>query len=379
MKLPVFTVVLCCVFAGGAAASSYSEFNAGIASYKRKDFDAARHHMDAALAAPDLNPAFRAPAHYIRGETYAVSKQPQKAVEDFSQAIAADPLYLDALQARCLAYVQMNQLDAAVGDISALIRATPSSIAAYDERAALYLVQNKFDLAIADLTTVIGIAPDSVFSYVLRGGAYRLHGDTAKAMDDIDKAVDLAPHTSVPYYERGLIHEQQGDYERARADYADSAKYVHGDNELTTHIALVAWKSGDFANAAKSFQIVRDAGDAKYSPFAALWVVIASASAGNVDTANAIPATLDRSKWPGPLLDLYAGTSSLDAVLKAATIGDAKTQASQICEANFYGGEWNLLHHNNDAAKTELSTAASTCPVEFIEHDTAAVALRRLQ
>ncbi len=66
MKARILAGLLSLLFAGAAIASTYSVFNAGIASSLRDDWDGTIAQLTAALAAPDLNPAFRAPAYYDR-------------------------------------------------------------------------------------------------------------------------------------------------------------------------------------------------------------------------------------------------------------------------------------------------------------------------
>lgn len=374
----ILGVVMCCVFTTGAAASSYSDFNAGIAAFKRRDFDGASAHMTAALAAPDLNPAFRAPAYAIRGEASMLAKQPTKAIADLSAALAADPLYSDAYEARAACYVATGQFDLAIADITALIRSKPFSTVPYDQRAAIYLAQKNFDAALADLSTVVNLAPKMASSYIIRSAAYREHGDYVKALADLDKADDISSGNAAVYFERGLVHEAMADYVRARDDYGEASRRLPASAVLKVHLALLSWKTGDFAGAVTAFQAIRDSGDKQTAPYAALWTALSAAAGGDADMAKAITSNLDRSKWPGPMLDLYAGTSTVDAMTKAASTGDANMQPTQICEAEFYGGMWNVLHHNSGAGKVQLETAAANCAPQDIEHDAAAVALRRL-
>jgi hypothetical protein len=68
----------------------------------------------------------------------------------------------------------------------------------------------------------------------------------------------------------------------------------------------------------------------------------------------------------------------VDAVMKAASIGDALAQKEHGCEANFYAGEWYVLHHNLAAGKPLIAAAAENCPTDFYEYNAALSAYRRL-
>ena len=54
------------------------------------------------------------------------------------------------------------------------------------------------------------------------------------------------------------------------------------------------------------------------------------------------------------------------------------TQRNQTCEADFYVGEWQVLHANAALAKPLLQAAAANCPNDFIERAAAGAELERL-
>jgi rhomboid protease GluP len=56
----------------------------------------------------------------------------------------------------------------------------------------------------------------------------------------------------------------------------------------------------------------------------------------------------------------------------------AAANPSERCEAQFYGGEWQLLQGDGAAAATALTAALDNCPKSFIEHKGAEAELKRL-
>jgi lipoprotein NlpI len=374
-KLCVLAVVLCTAFAGPAAASTYSDFNAGIAAFKRMDMDAALTHLNAALAAPDLNPAFRPAAYFDRAQIFAFKMQWKNAIADFGSALAADPLYLDAYEARARCYAATGQLDLAIADLSTLITQKPALPTGYMERGNIYLVQNNLDAAIADFTAVISLTPDAPWPHAGRAHAYRRQGDTAKAMDDIDKAIDMDSQQPSYFLNRAALYQLTADYRHAAKDYESAAALKPSDMSIVMQQGIVAWKQNDLSAANAFFTKVRGSSDKVAAPYAALWAVIA---AGLSDADKSAAADLSRANWPGPILDLYFGGASPSQMMKAAAIGNVKAQTSQLCEANFYGAEWYLLHGNADAAKPMLAAAAANCPDDFVERDAAVFAQQKL-
>ena len=76
----------------------------------------------------------------------------------------------------------------------------------------------------------------------------------------------------------------------------------------------------------------------KYA-YAALWLNI-------VDTRSNLPSQLaeatgliDMTKWPAPVIRLFLGQTTPEAVLVAADDPNAKTKQGKVCEANFYTAE----------------------------------------
>jgi lipoprotein NlpI len=78
-------------------------------------------------------------------------------------------------------------------------------------------------------------------------------------------------------------------------------------------------------------------------------------------------------QWPAAIIDLYLGKVGTDAALAAAT------NSVERAEAEFYVGEWHLLHGNHAGAVTALQAAVKGCPDNFIEHTAAVVELKRLE
>ena len=68
------------------------------------------------------------------------------------------------------------------------------------------------------------------------------------------------------------------------------------------------------------------------------------------------------TKWPASLVRLYLGQMTIQAVLAETGDGDAKTNSAQVCEANFYGGEWALQRGAKDQAVRQLRLARRAPP-----------------
>ena len=115
-------------------------------------------------------------------------------------------------------------------------------------------------------------------------------------------------------------------------------------------------------------------------PYYALWAdILSKRNHRQSGLAQAI-SRIDMAKWPAPIVRLFLGEGGSAAVLAAARDPDVETQASRLCEANFYIGEVALEHGAHEVAARRFRLAATNCPhgVDFVEGPAAEAELRAL-
>jgi lipoprotein NlpI len=107
--------------------------------------------------------------------------------------------------------------------------------------------------------------------------------------------------------------------------------------------------------------------DPEYAYYA-LWIDIVDKRANEASSlAQAVPH-FNMSKWPAPVVRLFLGETTPAAVLAAAEDPDPATRTGQMCEANFYNGEFALLQQGDRKEATRLfRLAAAGCPRQFVE------------
>jgi rhomboid protease GluP len=105
-----------------------------------------------------------------------------------------------------------------------------------------------------------------------------------------------------------------------------------------------------------------------------LWGYLAAARAGaaSADSRLKRGASAGSNGWPGPVIELLLGSRTAEATLAAAI-----TPAQQ-CEAQFYVGEWKLLHGDKAGAAAAWQVAMDSCPRGFVERKGARAELKRL-
>ena len=82
--------------------------------------------------------------------------------------------------------------------------------------------------------------------------------------------------------------------------------------------------------------------------------------------------------WPAPVIRMFLGQTQAADVLAAADDADPGKKKRQVCEANFFGGEWVLRAGAKDEAARLSRLAAADCPKIFVQWFAANAELKAL-
>ncbi|UFZ04616.1 hypothetical protein LQG66_36470 [Bradyrhizobium ontarionense] len=95
---------------------------------------------------------------------------------------------------------------------------------------------------------------------------------------------------------------------------------------------------------------------------AALWLDLARRRAGLASELADGAMRLDMSKWPAPLVRLFLGQETTEAVLAAADRGAPAMRRTRRCEASLFAGELMLDQGREVAAMRLIDRALAECP-----------------
>jgi len=211
--------------------------------------------------------------------------------------------------------------------------------------------------------------------YTSRGVAYRDKGDYDRAIADYNEAIRLDPKNSIAYGNRGNVYKDKGDYDRAIADYNEAIRLDPKNFKVYLNRGLANLYAGSLAKALADVNRSSEL-DPKYA-YAALWLDIVGKRANLPSRLAEMVKQIDMSKWPAPIIRLYLGQMTPEAVLAAADDPDANTKKGNVCEANFYVGELTLSHAKDEAIRM-FRLAAADCPKSFRELAAANAELKAL-
>jgi lipoprotein NlpI len=291
---------------------------------------------------------------------------------------------LDQMFERCVVGDDKYTADQTISACTAQIewgRSEPSrrvfALRAYHARAMAEATKGELDRAISDIDQAMQLeSKPNPSLYGARGEVWRAKGELDRAVADFGEAIRLDPKAWGYYLYRGEAWFDKGDFDRAIADYDQAIAGAPGLSFLFYQFRGRAnLYAGAFDNARADF--VRARGP-RLDGNAALWTDIvnkrSNMPSGLADAAKQI----DMTKWPAPLIRLYLGEGTAEAVLAATDDPDRDTKKAQVCTANFFLGEFALRQGETEEAKRLFGLAAAACSTGWVENGAARAELKAL-
>lgn len=278
--------------------------------------------------------------------------------------IAAGPSTLSRVPKQCAdnAVTADVRIAACTTVIRSVRLSRPLTALAYFDRGVAHSIMRDEDRAIADYTTAIRLDPKLDAAFSNRGIEYARDGKPDHAVADFTAAIVLKPDSWQPRYVRGTIYFRRGLYELALADLLEA------ENGSATLAGAPAYRGRTYFLVGDYSRATIELSDAmKRGPHNAYtWLALAMAElrgGGTItDDAQAAVPGLDQAKWPAPLVALYSGKATADAMLAQARTGN------QRCEAAFYLAELALARRDEPGGRNGLRQAVATCPHTFTEY-----------
>jgi len=137
---------------------------------------------------------------------------------------------VQAFNNRGNAYVSKDETERAIKDFSEAIALDPSDPDSFHSRGSAFDDQERYYLALSDYEQALKLDPKKVLTLVFRGMTFSKMGEPGKAISDFDAAIALDPKRGWTYYRRALHYEKTGDPARAQSDLETAAR-LEPDNE----------------------------------------------------------------------------------------------------------------------------------------------------
>jgi tetratricopeptide (TPR) repeat protein len=154
---------------------------------------------------------------------YGRSELANKAMEEYRQAIEADPSSEFLTSGLAELYVKTGRIRDAVLEAQDILKRDPNNIEAHKLLGRIYLrslgdmpgngngSDNVLKLAIEQYEQIVKIEPDNVDDHLLLGRLYRLNNDLQKAEAELKIAVKLDPDSEEAVTTLALLFSDEGD------------------------------------------------------------------------------------------------------------------------------------------------------------------------
>jgi lipoprotein NlpI len=251
----------------------------------------------------------------------------------------------------------------------------PGSAATLYARGYAYYRNHDDGRAIKDFTDAIQLDPGYGEAFRARARAYEDKNDYELAIQDYTQAIRLRPEDFSLLYDRAFNYQRRREYEPAIADFTEIIRRFPRAADAYRNRGQARLYSGRLSGAQQDLS--RAVQLDSYGYYNVIWLYIARAKAkvkaGAEGELAKNAAKLNLTKWPGPVIQMFLGKSTSEAVLRAASGKDLQKNRDQQCEANFYIAEHHALHGRRRAAQRGFRLASENCGKNYFFYAPAAL------
>jgi predicted Zn-dependent protease len=168
-----------------------------------------------------------------RARAYARKGRHAEALADYAKAVELRPADANLHSARGGVHFALRQYELARVAYDEAIRLDAGHVAARNGRGNTLRLLKQYEAALADFDTLIAARPTFVYAYYNRGLIYVDMGRQEEAVRNFTSAIGIDKDYAGAYAQRGLLHERGGARELAIADFraalaAPAPKYESG-------------------------------------------------------------------------------------------------------------------------------------------------------
>jgi tetratricopeptide (TPR) repeat protein len=269
---------------------------------------------------------------------------------------------------------QSRDLDRAIAGCSAAIEAGSKDAQLRVNRGFSYFRKADYDRSLADYNEAIRLNPKEPAAFQRRGLTFRARGEDDRAIADFTQAINLGSTDLNVFIDRGMAHFTKGENAQAIADYTTAIER-DADKTFVGQLAHVVRGLAFLYSGApdKAQADLRRAVELNpKEPFFALFLHLAERRMGSAGSLAAATPNLDMTKWPAPVIRMFLGEGTPEAVL--AVKGGEVT----VCEVDYFVAEFMLLEGKKEEALRLYTKAQTDCPRYILEGVASRAALRSL-
>lgn len=170
-------------------------------------------------------------------------------LQHLSREIFKTPKNTSLLLQRGDIYFQLHEFEKAVHDYSAALAIKPELAEAYFGRGMALGRLGNVREGIADLSIFLEYRPDSSIGYTKRGVRFLWIGERDNAARDLQKAIALNPRNAEAHDDLGVIYAQKGELKTALSHFKQTITHDPGYQKGYHNLALAYFLSEDAHSA----------------------------------------------------------------------------------------------------------------------------------
>ena len=190
-------------------------------------------------------------------EAFSFSKQgeDEKAIETYTKAIEADPLYGQPYFNRGAIYADHRELEKALADFNKGLEADPTSPHGYSLRANVLIELDKLDEALEDIKSILNLTKDEAYikmALTSAGHVYNTREEPFLALAAYSAALEMDQQFTPALISRGQIYLRQEDRLRAFKDLTLALELTQdaGIRDAIVNILMRVYPEGTTLNEA---------------------------------------------------------------------------------------------------------------------------------
>jgi predicted O-linked N-acetylglucosamine transferase (SPINDLY family) len=164
-------------------------YRRGLVRLQAGDFAAALAAFDAALQAAPSVPAI----HYDRGNSLAMMRRLEEAVDAYGGCLALDPSHAGAMYNRALALAQLQRWSDALAALDALVAKYPDMADAWNNRCGVLQAMGRLDEALKSIEQAVRLHPSDARALYNAGLILLLLNRFDEAQQTLGRALQIQP------------------------------------------------------------------------------------------------------------------------------------------------------------------------------------------
>lgn len=182
-----------------------------------------------------------------RGLRYAIMKDYDRAISDYTTAVEIYPAFAKGYANRDAVHYRLRDYDKALADFEEAIKTDPDYVSGYIGRGEHYVAKGDYERAIADFTQASKLSQlaSSAAIYYSRSVAYLCAKQFDRALEDANQLIKIAPKAWMAHWDRGVVNYAMGKFDLAISDYNAAVQLNPKASEVLYGRGIAKLKKGD--------------------------------------------------------------------------------------------------------------------------------------